>query len=414
MQFKRIYIKNFQSIKEIELLLEENRCYHVKGDNNIGKSAFLKAIEAVVRNVSSRNVDKHIRDGADSFYIEISDFNNNVIRLSRGKEDYYSWDIDGVSGRVDGTAGKVPDEVRAFFNFYEDMEKSKEIVNIRPPRSRLLFIDTTNAENYYLLQKALKIEEYLAAIKLGDGKKRENKKEVQVIIDRIEETNEEIGKLKDYGVILKELELYEFASEDVYNSIVDLKEVDNLMKEIDRKEDFIDKNSITFNKEETKDLVDKIKLLSGIISLQKEIDKKESSVKEKMQLIQLNEDVKVVYNQLIDCKENVKLVKEKEIVEFKVSKTENSIENKENILRSLDGGDLSTLISNIKDGNSILQKGTEVRERMTRQKELNLNYETAEENRKQFMIENKFCPVVLSMRDRKCPFSGKTLEELLL
>lgn len=413
MQFKRIFIQNFQSIKELELVLDENRCYHIKGPNNIGKSAFLKALEAVARNVSSRNVDKLIRDGADSFYIEVSDFNNNVVRLSRGREDYYSWDIDGASGRIDGTAGKVPEEVKAFFNFYEDMEKSKEIVNIRPPRSRLLFIDTTNAENYYLLQKALKIEEYLAAIKLGDSQKREKKKEVQVIIDRIEETNQEIKNLKDYSVILKDLSVYEEAGKQMYEKLEEAESILNLNKEIERKEESIRKNQIVFDREGTKELVEKIKLIDSIIQLEKGIREKESRILEKEKVINEFNEVSKIYKNVLELIETKKLLEDKERLESKVTLVETSISEKKSVIDKFKYVNLKDKLNTLIDANTIVLSGKQLRERLLAHKEKEEAHLLAEKERKDFMVENKFCPVVLSMFDKKCPFSGKTLEELL-
>lgn len=412
MKFRRIYIKNFQSIKELELILDENGCYHIKGKNNIGKSAFLKALKMIVCNVS-RNLDKYIRDGEESFYIEVSDFDYNTVILSRGKEDYYKWTIGNESGRVDGTQGKVPLEVKNFFNFYEEMDKSKEIVNIRPARSKLLFADTSSSENYYLLQKALRIEEYLKAIKHGEKVKKEKKRFIQDVLDREEETHNDIVGLKNYNVVLDDLGIYINTSKTYENQLDELLEVLDLFNRIDTREKFLGNAVINFDSEKVRKDTQLLSLLVEAYDLMKIVNIKESSIESKKEVVENLETILNLSNELKEKTETVDLIKNKNLIEVKIENLESSISKKSTLLNEIGNLKLSHNLNLLESGFEIISSGKHVREKINNVNLKKADYLKSEEERKQFMIDNKFCPVVLSMVDKKCPFSGKNLEELL-
>jgi energy-coupling factor transporter ATP-binding protein EcfA2 len=414
LQFRRVYIKNFQSIKELEIILEENRCYHIKGKNNIGKSNFLKALTAIVKNVPSRSLSSYIRDDEESFYIEISDFDNNVVRLSRGKEDYYSWVINGSSGRIDGTAGKVPDEVRSYFNMYEDTEKTKEIVNIRLPRAKLLFVDNTYAENYYLLQKALRVEEYLSAIKLGGTKKNSLKKEIDVLSSRVVTEKEELSNLKDYSLILKEIQMYEDVADTYYNQITEIVEIKELASKVEEKEIRLKENTFDFDRKAVSEMVDTIKKLKDVCDILNGITTKEKNITNKELVIEEFSKANDSYINLKESLENKKLLDVVSYSSNKVNKLDMDIKTKTSFIQDWEFKNVISNINNIKESVSIISDAKLLREKISQLKKAEEDYETVDKERSDFMLEYKFCPVVLSMKDKKCPFSNKTLEELLV
>src|SRR5690625_719867 len=157
MKIRKLTVKNFQSIKEITVTFDENGIFRFTGLNNVGKSAILKAMTIVMRNISNNQYKEFLRDETNSFEITVWDFSDNWVRLSRGAVDFYEWSIDGKSGRMDRTQGKVPLEVQGYFNLYEENEKTKACLNVRLPREVLLFVDTTPGDNAMMFQKALEI-----------------------------------------------------------------------------------------------------------------------------------------------------------------------------------------------------------------------------------------------------------------
>lgn len=195
MKIRKLHIENFQSIKDIEFNYESSGVNYYQGDNNIGKSSIIKAINTLFFNASNQVYRSFIRDDEDSFYISMTDFDNNVVELSRGKVDFYRWNINGVEGEFNRTSGKVPDELKEYFGLYFD-EKSKECVNIRLPRAVLLGVDTSFSDNNYLLQKALKSEVYTLAYKKADSLRKSNKKEVDLLHKYYDSTKESIDKIE--------------------------------------------------------------------------------------------------------------------------------------------------------------------------------------------------------------------------
>lgn len=212
MRLKTLLIENFQSIKKLKLSFNEYGVFHLNGPNNIGKSAILKAIKILFTNVSNQQYKDFIRDGKTFFRVTMEDYDGNKVTLSRGSVDYYEWVIDGAKGRADKTGGKVPVIVEDYFNLYHEKEKTKEILNIRLPRSTMPFAETTPGDNYYILQKALGTEEYLLGIKKTEKEKRDVVKDISLIEKYEEEESRQLtdvnGKLARKKRELKEVSRY--------------------------------------------------------------------------------------------------------------------------------------------------------------------------------------------------------------
>lgn len=397
----------------MELELEENRFHHIIGLNNIGKSSLLKAIECVVNNVSSRVVKEFIRDEAESFMIEVTDFNYNKVRLSRGKEDYYWWIIDGKEGRVDGTAGKVPEEVKEYFNFYDDFERTKEIINIRPPRSKLLFVDTTFGENYFLLQKALRIEEFLAAIKLGDSRKREVRKSIVDLTNRVEEEKDSIDNTLDLGPVLDDISVYEKAGDTYFERVSDIDELMKLNRDVEEKENWLENNSMSYDRDYVTELVSKLVLMRDVIRVEKDISSKEDELGKLSLIREEFEGVRVLKDKLVNVHEKKKVIDRVNELGESVESAERELYVKESIIANWKESNILKKVEVIKEAGHITEEGVRLREVILELKDKEVEFVAVEEEKKQFMLDHKFCPVVMSMRDRTCPFSGKSILELI-
>ena len=187
----KYHIRNFQSIKDLEIELDGDGLYWIRGKNNIGKSNLLRAMSTVFTNVSNNSYKPFIRDNCTTFKIKVW-FEDDWVELVRGATDYYEWVIDGQHGRVDKTAGKVPDELVEYFNLYYEAEKTKRYLNITSSDDPLLFVSTTGGDNDRLLQIALGTEVVMGASKRAEQLKRQATAEQKTIRTLLSEQEEQL------------------------------------------------------------------------------------------------------------------------------------------------------------------------------------------------------------------------------
>lgn len=187
----KYHIRNFQSIKDLEIELDGDGLYWIRGKNNIGKSNLLRAMSTVFTNVSNNSYKPFIRDNCTTFKIKVW-FEDDWVELVRGATDYYEWVIDGQHGRVDKTAGKVPDELVDYFNLYYEAEKTKRYLNITSSDDPLLFVSTTGGDNDRLLQIALGTEVVMGASKRAEQLKRQATAEQKTIRTLLSEQEEQL------------------------------------------------------------------------------------------------------------------------------------------------------------------------------------------------------------------------------
>lgn len=191
----KYHIRNFQSIRELELDIDGDGLYWIRGKNNIGKSNLLGAMSTVFTNVPNNQYAAYIRDNCNTFKIKVW-FDDDWVELSRGGSDYYEWCIDGVTNRVDKTMGKVPPELVEYFNLYYEAEKTKRYLNITSSDDALLFVSTTGGDNDRLLQIALGTEVVMGASKKAEQLKRQSVAEQKTIRNLREEYEGNLGQLQ--------------------------------------------------------------------------------------------------------------------------------------------------------------------------------------------------------------------------
>lgn len=285
MKIKTLTIKDFQSVKNIKIEFSPSGVTRFSGPNNIGKSVILKAINAVMQNISNRNYKEYIRDNEDTFEVIVEDFDGNVVHLSRGDVDFYAWTIDGKEGREDRTGGRVPKAVRDYFNVYIEEEKTKECLNVRLPGDRLLFVDTSAGDNAMLFQRALGTEDYMLGIKRVDKIGRDLKKETKLIEKYLEQ---EESKLKDVEVELSDLQ-QSVANIERYEDVLKVEwgKLEKVFEVEKDTEDYVTlKSEITTNKEILKEL--------RIDQLGKEIE----GIKHLKEMSEIEEDVRGLRNNI--------------------------------------------------------------------------------------------------------------------
>ena len=107
-KIERLKVANFQSLAEADI--ELGGLTVIVGPSNSGKSALLRALKAVVRNVNSPSA---VRVGKTTFTSEI-EFSGNAVAIERGKSQstYRTWKPDGSEDVYTKSGRSVPEEVQ--------------------------------------------------------------------------------------------------------------------------------------------------------------------------------------------------------------------------------------------------------------------------------------------------------------
>lgn len=408
-KFKKLRIKNFLAYKEIEFDFEENGAYHIWGENNTGKSAMLYAIRTLIRNVSNIHYKSFLRDDCASFLIEAEMWDGNRITLSRGATDYYEWFIDGNRGFLDKTKGKVPDAVEEYFNFYIDNEKTKECLNLRMARDTLLFVDSTAGDSAYLLQKALGTEDILLAMKLGEAKRKELKKEAKVFEGIIETEDEKMKKVN------------EKLTEKV-NKVDELKTIYNVINtEYDEINEFVELFEIAKNlidaENQQKELEEQLNILNfdELDTLAKEL--KQLNVARNYAIKSLKykkEEKEILAKSISDAElETIKKMADDLKELEKMQELQSNFDKSNEELQALEEtynaqskllADMEEIIPTINSLESCITEMENTEKYEEEHNRLNEIYIQSDADLMEYMKENSFCPLVAQSHSKKCPF----------
>lgn len=191
----RIEIENFQSIEFISIPLHSTGVHWINGKPNVGKSAVLKAIQALFTNVSNHKYKEMIRDGQDFFRVKGYFGEDDWVELVRGENDSYSWVLDGQGGMLEKTQGKVPFEVKQYYQLYWTGDKIKRNLNFTLVGDQLFFVETTSGDNTLILEKALGTDRLTRVGKYSDTEKREVRSELRTIRNFHEESDNKLEAL---------------------------------------------------------------------------------------------------------------------------------------------------------------------------------------------------------------------------
>lgn len=166
---KKIYVKNFRNIGEVEIDFTESPIVSLIGENEAGKTSVVKAFAVAALHAYSRDQKGFIRDGTNGFgvCIELAD-GSKVTRLKTSTLNKYT--VEKPNGEVWDTnkidAG-LPVEVQSLMGLIEEPE-TKEFLQIRTYEDKLLFVVTPASTNYKVMYDALKVDQLTRAIKIGN------------------------------------------------------------------------------------------------------------------------------------------------------------------------------------------------------------------------------------------------------
>lgn len=165
-----IYIENFMSIKKASLNFDETNILNIKGYNDSGKSAILRALGVIFFNSFPRSQKKFIRHGEKYFRILVR-FTDGVSilrdRYITGSSLYEIYKDEEVifSTKVGDkltSVQSVPLEVKEYLNLIDLGDNG--FLNFRSNTDKLFLTNTSGSENLEMMNFILKIKETTLAI----------------------------------------------------------------------------------------------------------------------------------------------------------------------------------------------------------------------------------------------------------
>ena len=279
----RIEIENFQSIEFVSIPLNNTGVHWINGKPNVGKSAVLKAVQALFTNVSNHKYKEMIRDGQDFFRVKGYFGEDNWVELVRGEGDSYSWVLDGQAGVQEKTQGKIPLEVRQYYGLYWTGDKIKRYLNFTLVGDPLFFVETTSGDNTLILEKALGTDRLTRVGKYSDSEKREVRSELRTINNfheeaekKHEELTEQVSdgeeRLEGLDRLEKTLDIEVNTYETVDGLLTSMTQLANIARVVKEVEDNIEKVDVQGLQEEIK-LYDKVSSLHDKKVRLQELDK---------------------------------------------------------------------------------------------------------------------------------------------
>ena len=159
---------NFMSVEHAICEFDDSNIVNIKGYNDSGKSAMLRALDVLFSNMKPTKQIDFIQDGKEYFRI-VANFSDGVSILRdkyiNGQSLYEMWkDNNCIFSTKKGNAltkvTEVPQPIRDYLCIvsYEDI-----VLNSRSCFEKQLGVQTTGSENYKLFNTVLKSEEIAPA-----------------------------------------------------------------------------------------------------------------------------------------------------------------------------------------------------------------------------------------------------------
>jgi len=166
---KKLYIKNFRNIGEVEIDFSQSPIITLVGENEAGKTSVIKAFATCALHANPREQKDYIRDTTQMFGVAIDlEDSTRIVRIKEasGINSYQIIRPDGTKWVTNKITDGLPEEVAKIMGLIEEPETG-EFLHIRTYEDKLLFVVTPNSTNYKVMYNALKVEQLTKAIKIG-------------------------------------------------------------------------------------------------------------------------------------------------------------------------------------------------------------------------------------------------------
>lgn len=155
-KIKTIKAVNFRSIGSIDIDMSSSPIVALVGTNESGKSSIIKAFGAAAGNLWRTRQNQNVRSGTDGFavLVELED-GTKVLRKKSSNINGYTL-VTGDGQRRDATKidVEIPDFIQVVMGLFRDPE-TKECLQFRTCDDPLLFVQTTDGQNYKAVHNAI-------------------------------------------------------------------------------------------------------------------------------------------------------------------------------------------------------------------------------------------------------------------
>lgn len=198
-KIKNIRLENFMSFSKAQLDFDDSNIIVLKGYNNSGKSALIKAFEVALMGRYESKQSSFIRDGENFFRIVVG-FTDGVdierVKRADGKS-LYEMRKDGEvifttkQGSALAKVTGVPEEIKTYLALTEMDERW---LNSATGNEPMLLTDTTGSENFRAISDVLKAEELHKALSAVRTDIRSNQEEMTYLRARRERVMQGLGE----------------------------------------------------------------------------------------------------------------------------------------------------------------------------------------------------------------------------
>jgi len=164
-----IRVKNFMSIEDATLTFDNRNILNIKGYNDSGKSAILKAVEVALFDKYKTKQSKFIRDGQDYFRVVIT-FDDGIsivrdkYRTGQSLYEMYSQKEKVFTTAVGETLSKVDGVPKTISDYLNLAVSNSVILNSRINTDKQLLVETSGSENFSALNEILRTSEISRAV----------------------------------------------------------------------------------------------------------------------------------------------------------------------------------------------------------------------------------------------------------
>jgi hypothetical protein len=154
-KINKIKVINARSIGTVEVDFEVP-IVALTGTNEAGKSSFIRAFGAAAGNLNRTKQNQYVRTGQTAFgvLVELEGGTKVIRKKGENVNDYTLILPDGTRRDATKVAATMPDYVDAVMGFFRDAETG-ESLQVRTCGDPLLFVDTTDGQNYKALHNAI-------------------------------------------------------------------------------------------------------------------------------------------------------------------------------------------------------------------------------------------------------------------